>query len=500
MILEDEEATARLGARLARVARQRRRDRAVGAARRRQDRARARASSRRSAMRATSPSPSFAIVQPYEAPDPPVWHVDLYRIEDASEIEELGLDSAADAVAAGRMAGAAGRRMWPEALALSLDFAPGRREHLDSQGAPVMGRAMAAPMNPPAHAPEFLAASGWDGRRDPAARRRCLASAAISGSSHGERSGGADGRAAAARGPAAVRRGRRMARVGRPQSAPQILARDLDKGLLLLDDFGDCAAARVARRGSGARAASSTSLRPTCSSIFTGTPPMPGLKPHGLDQWLEELKLFTDWYCPAVGAGRRRRRLSRGLARGARAGRGDGLGPGHRASRLSCREYHAGRGPRTASRHFGLLDFQDALAGHPAYDLASVLEDARRDVAPAIERAMIDRYVARDRPRRGVRARLLGAGGAAQHPHPRRLHAAVEARRQAALPPVPAAHVGPARARSRPAAPRAGPRLVRREHRARASARAVEAGGVSQREARAAPPRRSPGARCRRRR
>jgi hypothetical protein len=43
---------------------------------------------------------------------------------------------------------------------------------------------------------------------------------------------------------------------------------------------------------------------------------------------------------------------------------------------------------------FGLLDFQDAVAGHPAYDLASVLEDARRDVPPAIESAMIDRYVA----------------------------------------------------------------------------------------------------------
>jgi hypothetical protein len=42
----------------------------------------------------------------------------------------------------------------------------------------------------------------------------------------------------------------------------------------------------------------------------------------------------------------------------------------------------------------GLLDFQDALAGHPAYDLCSVLEDARRDVSPEIERAMIDRYVA----------------------------------------------------------------------------------------------------------
>ena len=43
------------------------------------------------------PSPSFAIVQPYEELDPPVWHVDLYRIENASELGELGLDSAADA-------------------------------------------------------------------------------------------------------------------------------------------------------------------------------------------------------------------------------------------------------------------------------------------------------------------------------------------------------------------------------------------------------------------
>ena len=42
--------------------------------------------------------------------------------------------------------------------------------------------------------------------------------------------------------------------------------------------------------------------------------------------------------------------------------------------------------------HYGLLDFQDALVGHPAYDLASVLEDARRDVSPAVETAMLARY------------------------------------------------------------------------------------------------------------
>ena len=47
---------------------------------------------------------------------------------------------------------------------------------------------------------------------------------------------------------------------------------------------------------------------------------------------------------------------------------------------------------RGGIERFGLLDFQDALAGHPAYDLVSVLEDARRDVPAELERAMIDRY------------------------------------------------------------------------------------------------------------
>ncbi|HEY4070023.1 MAG TPA: tRNA (adenosine(37)-N6)-threonylcarbamoyltransferase complex ATPase subunit type 1 TsaE [Sphingomicrobium sp.] len=68
------------------------------------------------------PSPSFAIVQPYEDIEPPVWHVDLYRIEDPSEIEELGLDSAADAVLLVEWPDRAGAGAWPEALALSLEF------------------------------------------------------------------------------------------------------------------------------------------------------------------------------------------------------------------------------------------------------------------------------------------------------------------------------------------------------------------------------------------
>jgi aminoglycoside/choline kinase family phosphotransferase len=119
---------------------------------------------------------------------------------------------------------------------------------------------------------------------------------------------------------------------------------------------------------------------------------MPGLRPHGLEQWLDELLLFPDWYCPALG-----------LAVDADAYRaawqevlepvaGDGLGPV-----TVLRDYHAENimlvAGRAGIRHFGLLDFQDAVAGHPAYDLASVLEDARRDVTPAIERKMLGLYM-----------------------------------------------------------------------------------------------------------
>jgi tRNA threonylcarbamoyladenosine biosynthesis protein TsaE len=68
------------------------------------------------------PSPSFAIVQPYEPLDPPVWHVDLYRIEEASEVEELGLDAAIDAVLIVEWPEHAGEGAWPGALRLSLQF------------------------------------------------------------------------------------------------------------------------------------------------------------------------------------------------------------------------------------------------------------------------------------------------------------------------------------------------------------------------------------------
>jgi tRNA threonylcarbamoyladenosine biosynthesis protein TsaE len=69
------------------------------------------------------PSPTFAIVQPYEDLELPVWHVDLYRIEQAGELDELGLDAAADAALVVEWPERAGEAAWPEALRLTLEFA-----------------------------------------------------------------------------------------------------------------------------------------------------------------------------------------------------------------------------------------------------------------------------------------------------------------------------------------------------------------------------------------
>jgi tRNA threonylcarbamoyladenosine biosynthesis protein TsaE len=123
MILKDEQATAALGAALARVARQGdviALSGPLGAGKT----ALARGFIAALGHEGDVPSPSFPIVQPYDDLEPRVWHVDLYRIEQRSEIDELGLDSAADAVLLVEWPERAGAGAWPQALALSLDFAP----------------------------------------------------------------------------------------------------------------------------------------------------------------------------------------------------------------------------------------------------------------------------------------------------------------------------------------------------------------------------------------
>ena len=82
------------------------------------------------------PSPSFAIVQPYEDLTLPVWHVDLYRIDDVGELEELGLEAATDGLLLVEWPEKAQARAWPQALGLALDFDEGDARRLTANVPP----------------------------------------------------------------------------------------------------------------------------------------------------------------------------------------------------------------------------------------------------------------------------------------------------------------------------------------------------------------------------
>jgi len=244
-------------------------------------------------------------------------------------------------------------------------------------------------MKPPVHAPDFLAASGWEGAQilplaGAASFRRYFRVA------HGDRS------AVLMDAPPPHEDPRPFIAVAEwlidaGLSAPEIIARDLERGLLLLGDFGS-ARLRETLDADPSRERELYELATDVLVHIHAHPAMTGLKPHGLEQWLDELALFTDWYCPAVDADVDTEGYRAAWTEVLKPVADDSLGPV-----TVLRDYHAENimlvEGKDGVAHFGLLDFQDALAGHPAYDLASVLEDARRDVPEAIERDMIDRYV-----------------------------------------------------------------------------------------------------------
>ena len=248
---------------------------------------------------------------------------------------------------------------------------------------------MAAPLIPPEHAPDFLARLGWGGCEilplaGDASFRRYFRIA------HGPR------RAVLMDAPPPQEDPQPFIAVaewlgGVGLSAPAILGRDLERGLLLIDDFGDDRL-REALDEAPERERELYEVATDLLVHLHGQPAMPGLRPHGLEEWLSELQLFTGWYCPAVGVDPDVAAWDAAWAEVLAPVAADGLGPV-----TVLRDYHAENIMLVAARggiaHFGLLDFQDAVVGHPAYDLASVLEDARRDVTPSVERAMIDRYV-----------------------------------------------------------------------------------------------------------
>ena len=172
-------------------------------------------------------------------------------------------------------------------------------------------------------------------------------------------------------------------------SAPRVFASDLEHGLLLIEDFGEV---RMRETLDAAPELEHKLYRETVALLVElAKAPAMDLKPYSLAEYQRELALFTDWYCPALD-------LPIDVE-GYRAVWDELLRDVVRQQQnpvTVLRDYHAENimliPGREGTDSLGLLDFQDALAGHRAYDLVSILQDARRDVSPEIERAMLDYY------------------------------------------------------------------------------------------------------------
>jgi hypothetical protein len=167
--------------------------------------------------------------------------------------------------------------------------------------------------------------------------------------------------------------------------APAILALDEAQGLVLLADLGD-----VRMRETADAEGDELALYGEAVDLLVELARHPAgpLAAYDRATMQREAALFVDWYCPAVG-------LSVDAAGYAKAWDAvlDHALTDEPVTVL--RDYHAENLMLVGSaRRLGLLDFQDALAGHPAYDLVSLLQDARRDVDPSIEEAMLARYQA----------------------------------------------------------------------------------------------------------
>ena len=196
-------------------------------------------------------------------------------------------------------------------------------------------------------------------------------------------------------------------------SAPRIIAEDRAAGLLLIEDLGDDTFTRLLAAGSD-----EAELYALAVDVLIDLHKQPraaavDLPPYDEQRLFTEAALLTDWYMPAIGAAVSAAVREDYLARWRQAFRVFAATP----PTLVLRDYHVDNLMRLSGRSgvaaCGLLDFQDAVLGAPAYDLVSLLEDARRDVTPLVVDAMLKRYQAAfprlDRDRFSAEYAVLGA-------------------------------------------------------------------------------------------
>lgn len=363
------------------------------------------------------PSPTFSLVQDYATARHNVVHADLYRLSGGRDVEDLGLDDAArHSVVLIEWPERMGAEMPAEPLALSL--AEGR----DAQTRRVVIAARGSVGERAQRAVEIFDFLQQLRRRDPSVQLTYLQGDASS-RSYARLSGAVKSHVLmdAPRQPDGppIRNGLAYSRIahlaedvipfvavsdalaGLGLAATRVIERDLDRGLLLLDDLGDMHFAAAMAAGNDQAMLWSAAVDVLIELRRRGIPrelPVAGREPHVLPRFdraaLEiEVELFLDWYWPAVHGS-----------------------PAHDAVRTEflalwspvldamltrqpgvfLRDFHSPNlfwlPHKSGLSRVGLIDFQDALAEHWAYDVCSLLQDARVDVTEEIEARELERY------------------------------------------------------------------------------------------------------------
>jgi len=184
-----------------------------------------------------------------------------------------------------------------------------------------------------------------------------------------------------------LRMGLHLGQIG--LSAPAVLAADASQGFLLLEDLGDELFSNLVARDPGQEARLYAAAVDVLLHLQRNPAPA-GLANLSAADWAASAELALDWYARGITGEAPDARTFRTALAGAL----EALADGPRV--LILRDYHAGNliwlPEREGLARVGLLDFQAAQMGQPAYDLVSLLQDARRDVPEAVEAEGIARF------------------------------------------------------------------------------------------------------------
>ncbi len=373
------------------------------------------------------PSPTFMLVQTYATRRMPVAHFDLYRLNAASEIEELGLDLALKrGIALIEWPERASSTLPASRLEILLEDESGgsAREESATRRVSLMGEGDWATRLPRLVAMRALMTAG--GLESEASRLSYLqGDASVRRYARVTRAPGAGAIlmdwARQPDGPA-IRNGLPYSRIAhlaedvRPfvavaaalralgLSVPAIYAQDLDRGFLLIEDLGDRVFGHEVETGAADQVLLWLTAAETLAALSVVVPPSVLPVGDGTEHRLPaydrgalsiETELLLDWHWPAL--------------------HGSPVPDDARAEFLSqwgvvfdrlaalpsgwvLRDYHSPNllwlPEREGIARVGVIDFQDAMRGPPAYDLVSLLQDARVDVAPELEAAVFDHYCA----------------------------------------------------------------------------------------------------------